>query len=500
MEKNIDKKRSYQEMSSGSSSSDNDSSDYEEDQNNHRPVDEMNQSVMFGALTDTSDHDDDLQKASKRKKNAAAVRRRRSNKKTAKRTPKDGKRSAHLPYLEVFRKGQSYYNQLEYAKAAKCFEKVIEMNPKPDITAQSALALTYEQLGQYADAISIIEQVMDMDKDNGHVYLDMHCDLAKMKFLMGDFLGAKEEYNEVIKEQYTYWKELPSRRERDDFKDSVIRSFRGKASVCNELEDHQAELKCFVQVAKLEKSAISYNDIALTHQTLGNLSDALQYVLMAQETDEMFVEGYITEASIRDELGANDPTQYDIALHSLTKALHMNFNKEDKARLLHTLGYLHGQKKTYDSAIALLLQSYNSVQTMGVANQLAYTYCKMKKYKEATKFATVALEIGTAENDPDLYSVYDTLGSIKRKSGDYDSAITAYKQAKRVSAGFTEQADKQIVKCQKLRQGMHTIDLLESGQHSTSLMGPPSASEICDFLLEVEDAHDLNSFSDEHLL
>ena len=66
---------------------------------------------------------------------------------------------------------------------------------------------------------------------------------------------------------------------------------------------------------------------------------------------------------------------------------------------------------------------------------------------EAKQYAKLALTSAIANNDPELYSVYDTLGSILRRCGQVTGAVKAFNQSKALNPSFAEEADRKIQKC-----------------------------------------------------
>mgnify|MGYP001495929701 CR=1 FL=1 len=90
--------------------------------------------------------------------------------------------------------GYSRHQKGEYENACEDYLRSIEINPNNGKT-HYLMGLSLTKLGLYDDAMKRFEKAIEVDKDNSSIYF---YNLAKLKFIQKDFVGAIKGYTSFI--------------------------------------------------------------------------------------------------------------------------------------------------------------------------------------------------------------------------------------------------------------------------------------------------------------
>jgi ribosomal protein S12 methylthiotransferase accessory factor len=136
-------------------------------------------------------------------------------------------------YYVKFFLGSCHLSRNEPAKALRCFGEALELGPKEEDIASiySHIGICLKDLGQYRQAITVLEKAKAYDNERTDIYN-----------LMG----------------YCYFK----------------------------LKEHEKAIQCFRKVVRLDpSSAIDYANIASNYRDMGKKETAIRYYRLALELD-----------------------------------------------------------------------------------------------------------------------------------------------------------------------------------------------------------------------
>ena len=106
---------------------------------------------------------------------------------------------------------------------------------------------------------------------------------------------------------------------------------------------------------------------------------------------------------------------FENAISSLKKAIESN-PKHNMA--FYELGVLYGQQKNYDEAIKNYTESLSIKENSEAFQNLGVCYLKKGMLKEAYANLVKAMLL-----NPNKYAIYNSLGAVLERSGNYDSAV-----------------------------------------------------------------------------
>ena len=198
-----------------------------------------------------------------------------------------------------------------------------------------------------------------------------------------------------------------------------------------DLEDHVQAIGCHkksLDLSPVEEAGSIYFRLGLSYTKTGQYDEAVEAFNRAESTyqDAYFFHFYTGICHF-------ERGDYGMALARFSRALSLNPQHDDLARILIYAGSCHNSLGEYEDACIHLERAKETAgHVKEIYNALGFAYFKLKDYDKAIENLSRAVEM-----DPDSAIDYASLGSNYREKGDTNKAIAMYEKALALDPSLT---------------------------------------------------------------
>ena len=201
-------------------------------------------------------------------------------------------------------KGKAYYDLGKHEEVIKCFDKILELDPK-NADAWNNKGLSLDMLGKPEEAIECYDKAIEL-KPNFYMAWNNYANL----------LASLGKYDECIKLMDQAMKSLKS-----DKSIAVCIDWKGVSLA--ELEKYEEAFKCFQEANRMvPKNTGFMNNLAHVLQCLDRADEGLEIINKVLETDKTKALYWETKGQIHQKLGRDDEAKECFAKENEIKTMH----------------------------------------------------------------------------------------------------------------------------------------------------------------------------------
>ncbi len=333
----------------------------------------------------------------------------------------------------------TYYTKEDYRRARESFEKVLAQSPNIPLPMEASTLLTLSQLyGQEENYRKSLDLLLKWTDYVSEIRPDQHYLFGSLYYQLGDARNAQLNINEAVRAQEAAGR-VPS--------ESWYSFQRG---IYLEQEDYQSAVPVIYKLIRHYPNASHWTQLAQIFAILGRDKDKVAALetayLMGGVTNErqlVVLASYFIEAE----------APYKAA-KLLDKAINRDKTVEPTAKNLELLANSWRAAQEYSKSLVEMEKAAQKSENGNLLHTLASLYNANDRYKDAIRVARQALNKGGL-NRPD--QVYMIIGAANIELGEFDDAITAFKEAgkdsrsKRIADQWVNFAEREKTRLAALR-------------------------------------------------